>query len=127
MKANEEIVEGFVKAIRNKEIEFNEVREILMDKSLPEEDIKVIVKSVDDELLTHNYNNTRRFVIEFNGFGIVLSIIGAVCFGLIELGVIEFQGSKYLSLGLILGGFALFFLRRVKAPKDRFVNKNKFK
>ncbi len=125
----EEIVRYFTKKILSKEIEFDEVRKQLEVKKLDEQEIKELVKAIDQELLTNPYHREdKNYVINKDGgLGILFSILGVLLVGATSLDLIELGESWFWSFSLLISGLSIIFAKRVRKRGRKFTSKDKFK
>ena len=125
----EALIDSYVDAIQKGELEFDQIRKSLESKSIPEEDIRYIVRKVDDRILEEKTKPIRsKKDLKFdNGIGILVSLAGIILVFLTRFGIIELDENQYWSYTVLLGGLSLLFLKWVKKRSNKFTNRNKFK
>jgi hypothetical protein len=123
------LIDSYVDAIQKGELEFDQIRKSLESKSIPEKDIRYIVREVDDRILEENTKPIRsKKDLKFdNGIGVLVSLAGIILFFLTRFGIIELDENQYWSYTVLLGGLSLLFLKWVKKRSNKFTNRNKFK
>ncbi|MFL0685395.1 hypothetical protein CLV31_1095 [Algoriphagus aquaeductus] len=108
MRSKPDIIEPYLKKLDEKNFDLSHVRKALEEKDYPEEEIKAIIKILDNELQQRAFeklNNATRF--NLMGLGLTLTGIGIlVTFGTF-LGFIPSGNSFILAYGPILGGISL--------------------
>lgn len=129
MENLEALIDSYVDAIQKGELEFDQIRKSLESKSIPEEDIRYVVRKVDDRILEEKTKPIRSEKdLKFdNGIGVLVSLAGIILFFLTRFGIIELDENQYWSYTVLLGGLSLLFLKWVKKRSNKFTNRNKFK
>jgi hypothetical protein len=109
---NPELVSDYVHKVQTGQITFDRVRQELVQRGVDEQDIKVIVRLVDDELQSQLLSRSN--VGSFNNLiviGIVVAAIGLI-FTIASLAGLFASGSSFvviIAYGPILAGLAMIF------------------
>jgi hypothetical protein len=127
--SNEEFIDYFTKKVESGEMTFDQIRPALMRDGLQENDIKLIVRAVDDNLLNKLASSDLPLGKRFIVLGIVLIIIGLIVTIASYSGLFRLGSSSIviIAYGPIIIGIAMIFVvvrRRLKQDSRRFSVRN---
>lgn len=102
------IVDYYIQKIENKEFEIYQVREELTKNNFEEEEIRIIVRLVDNELQRrlHTKSNDSSSN-ELIWIGTILTIVGAGITIATYTGIIDMGNSFLITYGPFLGGLSI--------------------
>lgn len=109
---------------------FYKIRPELEQLNLSEQEISLLIKEIDNTILLNTVENKlekRRFTYQKSGIGILITLIFFLLHLAYDYRLIEVENVEIGTLLLVLFVVSFFFYRKVKMPKGKFINKNKFK
>ncbi|MDN4164066.1 hypothetical protein QWY31_01065 [Cytophagales bacterium LB-30] len=122
-----QIVDFYINRIANEKFEIDQVRKDLEANNFEEEEIKIIVRLVDNELqrrLLKKGNDESR--IELSGVGVILTSLGAAIMFLSYLGVIDSGHSRIWDMAPLLSGLSILFSRIIIGRTNKFNKRTPF-
>ncbi|HEX5168089.1 MAG TPA: hypothetical protein VFW11_02875 [Cyclobacteriaceae bacterium] len=104
------IVDFYLQKLENKDFEIYQVREELVKNNIDEDEIKIIVKLVDNELQQRlRANAVGESSNELVWIGSILTAVGAGVTIATYTGAIDMGNSFLLTYGPFLGGLSILF------------------
>ena len=115
------IVDFYLEKIDNEGFEIDQVRKDLEANKFEEQEIRIIVRLVDNELqkrlLTQRNTNSR---MELSGVGVILTLVGAIILFLSYFGVINSGQSKIWDYSILLSGLSVLFYKNAVGRTNKF-------
>jgi hypothetical protein len=113
----------YIQRLSDKNFQIYDVRRELEHQKVPEEEIKIIVRAVDDELQNRLLNkNQSDSTTNFIRIGIILMVIGVVITVASLARVIDTGGKFVLAYGPFIGGLSIILVGLIKRKKKRAEN-----
>ena len=131
MDKTQKIVEYFLEKLNEKNFDLSDVRKALEKENYPEEEIRSVVKMLDNELHRQAFDKVNQSSrINLMGLGLVLVGIGLVVTVGTFTGLIPSGNSFILAYGPILGGISIsvsayLSKKRNKTARGKFENPNR--
>ncbi len=131
MDKTQKIVEYFLEKLNEKDFDLSEVRKALEKENYPEEEIRSVIKILDNELQRRAFDKVNQSSrINLMGLGLVLIGIGLVVTVGTFTGLIPTGNSFVLAYGPILGGISISFSvylskKRNGTGRGKFENPNR--
>lgn len=113
-------IEYYLQKLSDKHFQIYDVRVELEQQNVPEEEIKAIVRAVDEELqkqlLAKNQRDSAGDIIRI---GIIFMIIGVLIAITTWTGIISLGGMLFLTYGLFIGGLSMVLVGWMKRKKKK--------
>jgi uncharacterized membrane protein YkgB len=113
-------IEYYLQRLSEKHFQIYDVRVELEQQKVPEEEIKTIVRAVDEELqkqlLAKNQRDSAADIIRI---GIIFMIIGVLIAITTWTGIISLGSMFFLTYGLFIGGLSMVLVGWVKRKKKQ--------
>ncbi|RUA33436.1 MAG: hypothetical protein DSY77_10285 [Bacteroidetes bacterium] len=124
------ILKGYADKVLLEGFSFDKIRPELEETNLSEEEISQIIKEIDDIVLLNTLEykvEKKRFKYQKSGIGVLFTLIFFLFYLAYNYKLIEIENIDIGTLIFVLFVVSFFFYRKVKMPKGKFINKNKFK
>lgn len=110
----------YIQKLSNKNFQIYDVRLELEQLKVPEEEIKIVVRTLDDELQKQLLNkNQRDSASDFIKIGIIFMIIGAAITTATWARIINTGGTFVLAYGPLIAGLSMVLVGLAKRKKKK--------
>jgi hypothetical protein len=106
------------------------IRPELEERKIDDKFIREIIKEIDDIVLLNEVQiklEKKRYQYQKSGLGILLTLLAILFYFSYSYGVFTIEELDFWIILLTLIVASYFFYRKVRTPRGKFLNKNKFR